>query len=46
MIETGKVDLEEGFEIQFVVLDCALAFPGYSLRTVPGARDVFHLVKE
>jgi hypothetical protein len=45
MIETGEVDLQQGFEIQFVECDCPLDFPGYCLQTVNDASDVFHLVK-
>jgi hypothetical protein len=46
MIETDKVDLQEGFEIEFVACDCPLDFPGYSLQTVQDAWGVFRLVKK
>jgi hypothetical protein len=45
MIERGKVDLQQEFEIQFVECDCQLDFPGYSLETVRGTHDVFHIVE-
>jgi hypothetical protein len=46
MIETGKVDLEEDFEIRFVDCDRTLDFPGHSLQTLNNSNDVFRVVKE
>jgi hypothetical protein len=45
MIETGKVDLRGGFEINFVEYDCAPDLPEYSVETVSGVDDLIHLVK-
>jgi hypothetical protein len=45
MIETDKVDLGGNFCIRFAKRDCALDFPGYSLQTVEGLDNLFHLVK-
>jgi hypothetical protein len=45
MIEKGKVDLSEGFEIKFIHCDCAFHFPGYSIEPVPAVKDLFRLVK-
>jgi hypothetical protein len=46
MIETGKVDLQEEFEIEFVDIDCSLDFPRYCVETVQNANNLFHLVKK
>jgi hypothetical protein len=45
MIETDKVDLQGDWKIKVVDCDCALEFPGYSVETVQGVDDSFHLVK-
>jgi hypothetical protein len=45
MIETDKVDLGGNLGIRFAKRDCALDFPGYSLQTVEGVDNCFHLVK-
>jgi hypothetical protein len=45
MIQENKADLSEGFDIQFVNVDCALDFPGYAVEAVQGVNNVFHLAK-
>jgi hypothetical protein len=45
LIETDKVDLSHGFEIQFLECNRELNFPGYSVQPVHGAKGVFRLVK-
>jgi hypothetical protein len=34
MIETGKIDLNGGFEIKFVDYDCSVDLPGYTVETL------------
>jgi hypothetical protein len=45
MIDTGKVDLRQDFDVKFVECDCELSFSGYSVERVQGCDEVFRLVK-
>jgi hypothetical protein len=46
MIETGKVDLQEGFEIEFVDCDCGMDFLVSRPQPVQDLSCVFEFLKE
>jgi hypothetical protein len=46
MIKSGGVDLKGHFRIYVCECDESINFPGYSICTIPGVRNLVELVKE